>query len=418
MTNHTALEMTTTCCVVGGGPAGMMLGFLLARAGVEVVVLEKHGDFLRDFRGDTVHPSTLELMSELGILDELLKRPHQQVSQIGAQIGSEFVMIADFSRLSTHCKFLAFMPQWEFLNFIAEQAKQFSTFKLRMTAEATDLIEESGRIVGVKAKTPEGELHVRAQLVVGADGRGSITRQRAGFEVIDAAAPMDVLWLRMSRKESDPGQTLGRIDTGVIFIMLNREDYWQCGFVIPKGKLEELRTEGLDAFRQRVIKVAPFMADRLDEIKSWDDVKLLTVKVDRLTKWHREGLLCIGDAAHAMSPIGGVGINLAIQDAIATANALWKPLSEGTCGETDLQKVQERRLYPTRMTQRLQIFLQKNFVQKALESDKPMSLPLAMRLFKTVPRLRGIPAQVLGVGFRPEHIHSPLKKPAVISKKA
>ena len=416
MTSGTALELSTNCCVVGGGPAGIMLGFLLARAGIDVVVLEKHADFLRDFRGDTVHPSTLELMYELGLLEKLLQRPHQQVSQLGAQIGKEFVMVADFSKVPTHAKFIAFMPQWDFLNFMVEEAKRFKTFRLELNAEATDLIEESGRVVGIKAKTASGEMHVRAKLVVGADGRKSVIRERAGFEVFDAGAPMDVLWFRMSRKESDPSQTLGRVDAGVIFIMLNRGEYWQCGFVIAKGKLDDLKLEGLDAFRQKIIAIAPFLADRVHEIDTWDDVKLLTVKVDRLTKWHREGLLCIGDAAHAMSPIGGVGINLAVQDAVATANLLWKPLLDGTCGDVDLQKVQERRTYPTRMTQRLQIFLQNNFVRRALESQKPMSPPFVMRLLKSFPDLRAIPAKVLGIGFRPEHIHTPLDTASVVAK--
>jgi 2-polyprenyl-6-methoxyphenol hydroxylase-like FAD-dependent oxidoreductase len=405
--NEGITELKTKCCVVGGGPAGMMLGFLLARAGVDVVVLEKHGDFLRDFRGDTVHPSTLELMHELGLLDELLKRPHQQVTKLGAEIGEQFMPMADFSYLPTKCKFIALMPQWDFLNFLAEHAKTYPTFTLRMKSEATGLEIENGRVVGVRATTESGELHVRADLVVGADGRGSIIRQSAGFEIEDLGAPMDVLWFRFPRKSSDPPQTVGRINIGVIFIMLNREDYWQCGYVIAKGKLEQLKTEGLDKFREKVIAVAPFTADRVDELKDWDQIKLLTVKVDRLQKWHRDGLLCIGDSAHAMSPIGGVGINLAVQDAVATANLLYEPLLRGACSELELQKVQERRTFPTKITQVLQVFLQRKFITKTLESSKLIKLPWFVRLIAAIPILHAIPAAVVGIGFRAEHIHSP-----------
>jgi 2-polyprenyl-6-methoxyphenol hydroxylase-like FAD-dependent oxidoreductase len=405
--NDGITELTTKCCVVGGGPAGMMLGFLLARAGVDVVVMEKHGDFLRDFRGDTVHPSTLELMHELGLLDELLKRPHSEVAQLGAEIGNDFMPIADFSYLPTRCKFIALMPQWDFLNFLSEHAKTYSTFTLKMKSEATGLLEENGRVVGVKATTESGELNVRADLVVGADGRGSIIRQSAGFEVEDLGAPMDVLWFRFSRKSSDPPQTVGRINIGVIFIMLNREDYWQCGYVIAKGKLEQLKQEGLDKFREKIIAVAPFTADRVDELKDWDQIKLLTVKVDRLHKWFRDGLLCIGDSAHAMSPIGGVGINLAVQDAVATANILYEPLLRRACSEVELQKVQKRRTFPTKMTQGMQVFLQRKFVTQALESTKLIKLPWFVRLIAAIPILHAIPAAVVGIGFRAEHIHSP-----------
>jgi 2-polyprenyl-6-methoxyphenol hydroxylase-like FAD-dependent oxidoreductase len=407
MNNDGITELTTKCCVVGGGPAGMMLGFLLARAGVDVVVMEKHGDFLRDFRGDTVHPSTLELMHELGLLDELLKRPHQEVAQLGAEIGNDFMPIADFSYLPTRCKFIALMPQWDFLNFLSEHAKTYSTFALRMKSEATGLLEENGRVVGVKATTESGELHVRADLIVGADGRGSIIRQSAGFEVEDLGAPMDVLWFRLSRKSSDPPQTVGRINIGVIFIMLNRGDYWQCGFVISKGKLEQLQKQGLDKFRDRIVEVAPFTADRVDELKDWDQIKLLTVKVDRLQKWYREGLLCIGDSAHAMSPIGGVGINLAVQDAVATANILYEPLLRRACSEVDLQKVQKRRTFPTKMTQGMQVFLQRKFVAHTLESQELIKLPWFVRLIAAIPILHAIPAAIVGIGFRAEHIHSP-----------
>lgn len=278
----------------------MMLGFLLARAGVEVVVLEKHTDFLRDFRGDTIHPSTLELMHELGLLEEFLKRPHQEVREIGGQVGNEMLKIADFTHLPTKCKFLALMPQWDFLNFIAEQGKRYPGFQVRMQAEATDLIEQNGRVVGVTAKTPENALEVRAALTVGADGRNSIVRDRAGLQVIDLGAPMDVLWMRISRSPTDPGQTLGHVEAGVVFVMIDREDYWQCGFVIPKGAADEIRKQGIEQFREDIARLEPFLRDRITELRDWNDVSLLTVKVDRLRRWWRPGLLCIGDAAHAM----------------------------------------------------------------------------------------------------------------------
>lgn len=393
----------------------MMLGYLLARAGIDVQVLEKHSDFLRDFRGDTVHPSTLELMQELGILKEFLARPHQEVTQLGGQFGDQYVMIADFSRLkNVHCKFIAFMPQWDFLDFLSEKASKYPGFHLRMNTEVTDVIEENGKIVGVTATSrsagaPHGtsaeQLNIRAALTVGCDGRASTIRQRAGMTVRDVGAPMDILWMRLSRKETDPPQTLGRVAPGVLLVMLNREDYWQCGFVIPKGQLDELKQLGIEAFRQRIVSIAPFTADRVQELQTWDDIKLLTVKVDRLEQWYRDGLLCIGDAAHAMSPVGGVGINLAIQDAVATANILHEPLKNGTCTTADLEKVQQRRLYPTRMTQRFQVAIQNNAIKPTLGSaDTKVSIPPAVRLFQMFPALRAIPANLIGLGFRPEHI--------------
>lgn len=400
-------EMSTKCCVVGGGPAGLMVAFLLARAGVEVVVLEKHGDFLRDFRGDTVHPSTLELMYELGLLDKLLELPHQKAIRPGAAVGNDYFTVADFSYLPTKCKFIAFMPQWDFLNFLSDEARRYPCFSLRMNTEATGIIEEAGRVMGVTAKTETGWLNVRAQLVIAADGRGSIIRQSAGLEVEDVGAPMDVLWMRISRQDSDPVETMGRVASGAMFIMLNRKDYWQCGFIIPKGKLDEYRQEGIEKFRDRVAAIAPFVADRVDQLKSWDDIKLLTVKVDRLKKWYRDGLLCIGDSAHAMSPVGGVGINLAIQDAVATANMLYKPLLQGTCTQEDLSKVQQRRTYPTRMTQRLQVAIQNKVINPTLQSSKPVSAPWIMHSLNVIPLLRAIPATVIGQGFRPEHIQTP-----------
>jgi 2-polyprenyl-6-methoxyphenol hydroxylase-like FAD-dependent oxidoreductase len=404
---NTSIKMITRCCIAGGGPAGMMLGFLLARAGVEVVVLEKHADFLRDFRGDTIHPSTLEVMHELGLLEDLLKRPHTEVSQMVGQIGDETIPLADFSHLPTKCKFIAFMPQWDFLNFIAEHAGAYPTFKLKMQAEVTDLIEEGNRIVGVKTKTPEGELEIRADLVVGADGRHSIVRERAGLQIEELGAPIDVLWFRLSRKPDDPGQALGRFVAGKIMVMLNRDTYWQCGFVIPKGAFEEIKHRGIKAFRKDITTIAPFLSDHVEELQDWEPIKLLTVMVDRLRQWYRSGLLCIGDSAHAMSPVGGVGINLAIQDAVAAANILARPLSEGWVSLSHLQKIQSRRELPTRLTQWAQVQVQKRVLGRVLGNTQQVAVPSFVQLFKTFPVLRRIPARLIGIGVRPEHVRTP-----------
>jgi 2-polyprenyl-6-methoxyphenol hydroxylase-like FAD-dependent oxidoreductase len=395
------------CCIAGGGPAGVMLGFLLARAGVSVLVLEKHADFFRDFRGDTVHPSTLELMHELGILDGFLERPHQEATRITGQVGGETVTLADFSHLPTHCRFIAFVPQWDFLDFIAGQAQRYSGFGLRMRTEVTDLLTEGERIVGVRARSPDGPLEIRADLVVGADGRHSTVRERAGLTVEDLGAPMDVLWMRLSRRPGDPDQPLGRFDAGQIFIMLNRGDYFQCAFVIPKGGFDALKAEGLDAFRDRIAAAAPFMRDRVGELARWDDVKLLTVTVDRLKQWWRPGLLCIGDAAHAMSPVGGVGINLAVQDAVAAANRLADPLRRRTVTSADLQSIQRRRAFPVRVTQRLQLLVQNRVIGRALASRTPLRAPWIVKLLNGWPALRRIPARLIGLGVRPEHVRTP-----------
>jgi 2-polyprenyl-6-methoxyphenol hydroxylase-like FAD-dependent oxidoreductase len=384
----------------------MVLGYLLARSGVDVVVLEKHADFLRDFRGDTIHPSTLEVMYELGILEEFLKRPHQEVRELGGQVGHDTVVMGDFTHLPTHCKFLAFMPQWDFLNFVAEQGKHYPEFHLKMQTEAVDLIEDNGRIVGVRAKTTDGPIEIRSGLTVGADGRRSMVRERAGLEVMDLGAPMDVLWMRVSRHAGDPGQTLGRVAAGKIFIMLDREEYWQCGYVIPKGAAEETRNRGMEKFREEIVSLVPFLRDRVGELRDWNDVSLLTVKVDRLKKWFRPGLLCIGDSAHAMSPVGGVGINLAIQDAVAAANILAAKLMEGNVSESDLEPVQRRREFPTRATQKLQIAIQNRVIRRVLGSSNPLKLPSLLRLLRRFPVLRRIPARVIGIGFRPEHIRT------------
>ena len=399
--------ITTQCCIAGGGPAGMMLGFLLARAGVRVVVLEKHADFFRDFRGDTVHPSTLELMVELGLIDKFLKLPHQNVETLSGQIGQEHIQIADFRHLPTHCKFIALMPQWDFLNFLAEEGKRYKTFDLRMQAEATDLIEENGRVTGVIAKTPDGTLTIRADLTVGCDGRHSTVREKAGLKSDDYGAPMDILWFRLPRKESDSADTFGHVEAGRMMVMLDRGDYWQCAYVIPKGGIERVKSEGLEAFRARVVDMSSFLADRVGELKTWDDVKLLSVTVDRLRKWSRPGLLCIGDAAHAMSPIGGVGINMAVQDAVAAANRLAGPLSAGKVTEEDLQAVQERRTFPVKFTQWMQLAIQRRVISRVLAGHERPKPPLVLKLFGVFPALRGIPARLVGIGVRPEHVHTP-----------
>src|SRR5215204_2275631 len=400
-------QIKTTCCIAGGGPAGMMLGFLLARAGVDVVVLEKHRDFLRDFRGDTIHPSTLELMYELGLLDEFLKLPHQEARHLSGIIGDTSVRIADFTRLPTHCKFIALMPQWDFLDFLAAQARRFPSFHLRMQAEVTDLIQEGGRAAGVHVKTPEGPLAVVADLVIGADGRHSTVRERAGLVVDDLGAPIDVLWMRLSRRPSDGAEPLGNFGAGNIFVMIDRGDYWQCAFVIPKGAAEKVKAQGLDALRASIVEPVPQLHDRVHELKTWDDVKLLTVRVDRLRQWHRPGLLCIGDAAHTMSPVGGVGINLAVQDAVAAANRLASPLHAGAVADDALADVQRRRWFPTWATQRLQVFIQNNILSRVLASRDVPSPPWPVRLVSRYPLLQRIPARLVGVGLRPEHVRTP-----------
>jgi 2-polyprenyl-6-methoxyphenol hydroxylase-like FAD-dependent oxidoreductase len=402
-----AHQLTTTCCIVGGGPCGLMLGFLLARAGVDVIVLEKHADFLRDFRGDTIHPSTLEIMGELGLLDEFLKLPHQKATNIGAFFGNHEYAFADFTHLPTRCKFVALMPQWDFLNFLAERGRKFPSFHLHMRAEAVDLVREDGRVVGVHAKTPDGTTDVRADLTVGCDGRHSTVRARAGLTSTDLGAPMDVLWFRLPKRPGDPEETMGRFTPGGIAVLLNRGDYWQCAVVIPKGGIEATRARGLPAFRARVAERVPMLADRVDELKDWDQIKLLTVAVDRLDRWHLPGLLCIGDAAHAMSPVGGVGVNLAVQDAVAAANTLWRPLKEQTVRAEDLDAVQRRRTFPTRATQRLQLIIQERVIGRVLGERQSVSAPLLLRLFSRVAPLRRIPAYLVGIGVRPEHVRTP-----------
>lgn len=399
-----AEELQVQCAIAGGGPAGLMLGYLLSRAGVRVLVLEKHKDFLRDFRGDTIHPSTLEVMRELGLLDRLLELPHYKVRRLSGQFGGEAIELADFSRLPVAAKFIAMMPQWDFLNFVAREGETYPGFSIHMHAEATDLLRDGGRVTGLRATTPSGPLAVRADLVVGADGRNSVLRDRSGLEVETVGAPIDVLWFRLPRRDRDTEETQGRFDTGSVFVMLNRGDFWQCAFVIAKGSLERLKEDGLPAFRNRVGRMLPFDASRAGDIGSWDDVKLLTVKIDRLKSWAMPGLLFIGDAAHAMSPVGGVGINLAIQDAVAAANILARPLAAGRLGFKDLEAVQRRRQLPTRLTQAMQVLVQDTVIKGALDSTTPFAPPLAVRLITRTPGLKRIPARLIGLGARPEHV--------------
>jgi 2-polyprenyl-6-methoxyphenol hydroxylase-like FAD-dependent oxidoreductase len=410
MTNDEPMPaaLSCRCCIVGGGPAGMMLGLLLARAGVDTIVLEKHADFLRDFRGDTIHPSTLEAMNDLGLLDEFLKLPHQEVPSLAAQIGDVTIPLVDFTHLPTRAKFIAMMPQWDFLDFLAEKAKSFSGFRLLMSTEATGLIIEDGAVAGVRARTKDGGLVIRAGLTIGADGRHSLVREAAGFAPQNIGAPMDVFWFRLSREAGDCPDTFGRIDAGQILILINRGEHWQCAYVIAKGAAEKVKAMGVEFLRQRLSTLAPFLSTRSAELQSFDDVKLLTVAIDRLPVWCRAGLLCIGDSAHAMSPIGGVGVNLAIQDAIAAANLLSKPLlGEGTLSNETLELVQARRERPARITQSVQVFIQNHFISRVLGASGTVQPPWFLRLFIYFPVLRRLPGRMIGLGVQPERVDSP-----------
>lgn len=403
-----AERMKVQCCIAGGGPAGMMLGYLMGRAGVQTIVLEKHRDFLRDFRGDTVHPSTMDIMSELGLIDDFLKLPHSEIRSISAEIGDQSVKFADFSHISGPCKFMGFMPQWDLLNFLADKGKQFSSLNLMMQTEVTGLIKDNDRVAGVTATTSQGPLEIRADLVVACDGRSSILREKAGLKVLDLGAPIDVLWFRLSKKPGDPEQVLGRLGRGKMIVTLDRGDYWQCAYVIQKGGIERVQANGLNAFKAAVADAAKFLADRVDELKSFEDIKLLTVSLDRLTQWSRPGLLCIGDAAHAMSPVGGVGINLAIQDAVAAANLLAGKLAAGAMRDRDLDAVRRRRLFPVKVIQAGQAFVHNKVLRPTLAGgERALTPPWPLRVLDRNAWLRRWPAQVIGVGVRPEHVRSP-----------
>jgi 2-polyprenyl-6-methoxyphenol hydroxylase-like FAD-dependent oxidoreductase len=399
-------NLQTRCVIAGGGPAGIMAGYLLARAGVPVVVLEKHVDFFRDFRGDTIHPSTLELMHELGLLEELLHQPHQKLRELRGIINGHAVPIADFSQLPTRCKFIAFMPQWDFLTFLSSHAKRFPDFQLLMEHEVVDLIFENNRVIGVRAKTPRGEVEVRAHLVIGCDGRGSTVRDCAGFQVREHGVPIDVLWMRIAKHADDPEQTFGFFRHGKLLVLIDRGDYWQCGYVIPKGDFDQVKSRGLSQFQNDLVAMADFLRDRVSQLDDWDKIKLLTVQINRLRDWCREGLLCIGDAAHAMSPAGGVGINLAIQDSVATANLLAEKLGRDPVSVADLRNVQQRREWPVVVIQYMQVLVHK-YVVTGRQTREGANLPLLPRLFKNFPILRQIPARLVGIGPRPEHFQSP-----------
>jgi 2-polyprenyl-6-methoxyphenol hydroxylase-like FAD-dependent oxidoreductase len=400
-------SLKVRCCIVGGGPAGMMLGYLLGRAGIDVVVLEKHADFFRDFRGDTVHPSTLQVMDELGLIDGFLKLPHQRLQKMDGLFGGTPVRIADLSRLRTKYPFIAFMPQWDFLNFLREAGQRFASLKVMMNTEAVDLIRHGETIAGVRANTPDGIVDIEADLTIACDGRHSTVRQRSGLEVEEIGAPMDVLWFRVGRKANETENLFARVEPGKMMITFDRDDYWQCAYVIAKGQYDAVKARGLQALLDDVVRMAPILKSGIADVKSFDDVKLLTVAINRLPRWTRPGLLLIGDAAHAMSPVGGVGVNLAVQDAVATANLLADKLHRGCPSENELDAVRRRREFPVKMTQRMQMLVQNNIISGALQGgDRPLKVPLIVRLITALPWLQGIPARLLALGVRPEHVQS------------
>lgn len=406
-----ASRLQSTCCIVGGGPAGVMLGYLLARKGVRVTVLEKHNDFFRDFRGDTVHPSTLELMYELGILKELLRVPHQELRSISGVVGGFNFKVSDFSRVPTYCKFVALMPQWDFLSFLSEKARQFQEFDLRMQHEATDLLRDGGKIVGVVAQTPEGPMEIMADLVVACDGRHSTIREAAGLPLSEFGVPIDVLWFRIRRNTEDPEQLFGNINYGRALVLINRGDYFQAGLIIRKDSFEDIKMASMGAFHETIARIAPYLKDRIHELQEWEQIKLLSVKLNRLERWHQPGLLCIGDAAHAMSPAGGVGINLAIQDAVATANLLADALRERRLTQRLLERVQRRRQFPTRMTQAAQANAHKVFAQ-LFDNPGPLEAPWQLKAAVRIPGVQHIVGRAIGVGLRPEHIQGTRRSPA------
>jgi 2-polyprenyl-6-methoxyphenol hydroxylase-like FAD-dependent oxidoreductase len=381
-----------------------MLGFLLARAGIEVTVLEKHKDFFRDFRGDTIHPSTLQLLHELGLLDEFLSLPHQELTQLAIAVGGQQFTMSDFTHLPTQSKFIALMPQWDFLNFLSSHATKLPNFHLLMEHEVTSLIESNGRVTGVRASTPTGPVEIRATLVVGCDGRHATTRASAHLPVHDTGAPIDVLWFRLSRHKGEPENALGNLNYGEFLILINRGDYYQCGFIIAKDSFTtRIQPAGLPAFRNSLVRLVPFLNDRVTEITDWDQLRLLSIQVNRLKHWHSPGLLCIGDAAHAMSPVGGIGINLAIQDAVAAARILAPALKTGIITELTLAHVQRRRELPTRITQSFQVMVH-YFLSRTLGNPAALKPPLFLRLLSPHARFRRFMARFIGMGVRPEHI--------------
>nr|WP_246740640.1 FAD-dependent oxidoreductase [Bradyrhizobium sp. LCT2] len=385
----------------------MMLGYLLGRAGIDVVVLEKHADFFRDFRGDTVHPSTLQVMDELGLIDGFLKLPHQRLQKMDGLFGGTPVRIADLSRLNTKYPFIAFMPQWDFLNFLREAGKRFASLRVMMNTEAVDLIRRGETFAGVRAKTPEGPIDIEADFTIACDGRHSTVRERAGLEVVEIGAPMDVLWFRAGRKADETESVFARVEPGKMMITFDRGDYWQCAYVIAKGQHDAVKARGLQALLDDVVRMAPILRSGIADVKSFDDIKLLTVAINRLARWTRPGLLLIGDAAHAMSPVGGVGVNLAVQDAVATANLLADKLQHGCPSEDELDAVRRRREFPVKMTQAMQVIVQNNIISGALQGgDRPLKVPLIVRLITALPWLQGIPARLIALGVRPEHVQS------------
>lgn len=398
------MKINYKCCIVGGGPAGVMLGYIMAKYGVEVVVLEKHKDFFRDFRGDTIHPSTMNILHQLGDLDDFLKIPHNETNKITAKFGNKEITVADFSRLNIRTAFIAFTPQWNFLNFLAEKGNKLPSFNLMMETKAIDLIKENGKIVGVKAVNPDGEFAIYADIVVGTDGRNSMTREKAKFKVLDLGSPIDVLWFSIIKHNNNEKQSFLNANNGNLLILIDRDGYWQCGFIIQKGGYEFIKEKGINYFRQELTNIVPKLKENIQELKDFTQIKTLDIKVDRLEKWYTDGLICIGDAAHAMSPIGGVGINLAIQDAVAAANILVPILKERKPSQNDLRKIQERRMYPTKFTQAVQVIIQNKSLQPYLGNKKKQNAPSILKLFQWIPFLRRFPARFIGLGIRSEKI--------------
>lgn len=401
-----AMDLTTTCAIAGGGPAGLMLGLLLARADVDVTVIEKHGDFLRDFRGDTIHPSTLEVIHELGLEEAFLKLPHTRAPKLSAEMGGRTITMADFSRLPVRNKFIAFMPQWDFLDFLSKEASRYPNFRLMMATKVTDVLDEGGRIVGLALEAPDGPVQLRSTLVIAADGRHSVVREKAGLEVVSFGSASEVVWMKLSKQPGDPAETMGHAGPRQGFVLIDRGDYWQCGFIVRRGTFAEIREGDLEAFRDMVRAVSPLPASRMVEIASWDDVSLLQVRIDRLKRWWKPGLLAIGDAAHAMSPIGGVGVNLAIQDAVAAGNILSRPLKAGRLTDADLAAVEKRRLFPTKATQKLQLMMRSSRRKDQGQEERRKGPPAFIRGIARFPLLAHLAGRLMGLGFRMEHVRN------------